>query len=91
MALTTNPIELTTGQSYTENCRLMSIVWVGTTTAGDTCVVQKLVTNDTAWKGQADTTNTYQGIALPPAGLHCPNGFSVTCSAGTVLAYLREL
>ena len=90
MALPVNPIELTTGQSYTSPCRITAIVWTGTTTAGDTCLVQKRVTNDTAWRAQTDTTNTYLGLAPTHYGIHCPNGFSVTVSAGTVLVYLRE-
>ena len=91
MALDVNPIEKTNGGAHPYNCRIMSIVWTGTTTAGDTCVVARIGSGATIWKGQTDTTNTYQGISLPRAGLHCPDGFSVTCSAGTVLVYLREL
>lgn len=90
MALPVNPIELTTGQSHAANCRIMAMVWTGTTTAGDTCTIQKRVTNDTVWKAQTDTTNTYLGLAPTHYGIHCPNGFTVTCSAGTVLVYLRE-
>ena len=90
MALPVNPIELTNGQSHTAACRIIAIVWTGTTTAGDTCLVQKRVTLDTAWRAQTDTTNTYLGLAPTHYGIHCPNGFSVTVSAGTVLVYLRE-
>jgi hypothetical protein len=68
----------------------MALLWVGTTTAGDTCLVQKLGDSATAWRAQTDTTNTYLGLAPTHYGIHCPDGVSVTCSAGTVLLYLRE-
>lgn len=90
MALPVNPIELTNGQSHTAGCRIISLVWTGSTTVGDTCLVQKRVTNDTAWRAQTDSENTYLGLAPTHYGIHCPNGITVTCSAGTVLVYLRE-
>ncbi len=91
MALPVNPIELTNGQSFTNNCRIEAIVWTGTTTAGDTCLVQKRGDNTTAWRAQTDTTNTYLGLVPTHYGIHCPDGVTITCSAGTVLIYLREL
>jgi hypothetical protein len=91
VALPVNPIELTDGQSFTSNCRVMALVWTGSTTAGDTCLVQKLGgSTPTVWRARTDSTNTYLGLAPTHYGIHCPDGFSVTVSAGTVLVYLRE-
>ncbi len=95
MPLPLNPIEFTApGQSHNHACRVIAIVWTGTTTAADTCLITKNnpPDNDTVWRAQTDTTNTYLGLAPTKYGIHCPAGFTVdTMTAGThVLVYLAE-
>jgi hypothetical protein len=90
MALDVNPIELQNGEGFFYNCRITAIVWTGPTSAGDTCLVQKAVTAETAWRARAADAHTYVGLAFTYA-IPCPHGFFVTCPADTyVLAYIRE-
>lgn len=93
MALASNPVVLTAqDQSYDSPCRIAAIVWAGSTTAGDVCLLQKRVTNDTAWRAQTAATNTYLTTPSIPEGIPCPNGFkATTMTANTyVLVYLSE-
>jgi hypothetical protein len=86
------PVVLDTiGQSYTLPCRIASILWVGTTTAGDIALLRHRTSNEELWKGQTDATNTYLGMNFSPKGHHCPNGFTVAqLSSGKVYVYLVE-
>jgi hypothetical protein len=93
MALPVNPVELTdANQRYEAPCRIIAVVWVGTTTAGDTAEIRHQSPIRTIWKGQATDTNSYMGINLGPFGMHAPSGFSCfSITAGTkILVYLAE-
>lgn len=93
MALPVNPVELTAeGQRYESPCRIIAVVWVGTTTAGDVAEIRHQSPVRTIWKGQATDTNSYMGINLGPFGMHAPSGFSCfSITAGTkILVYLAE-
>ena len=89
--LSVNPIELQNGGSYAHLCRIVALIWTGPTSAGDTCLVQKIGGGETVWRGRASGDDTYIGLAPTEYAIPCPSGFTVTCPADTyVLAYLRE-
>lgn len=87
-------IELTaTGQTYTKPCRIIGIIWVGSTTSGDVVKIKGRGTsaNRTFWVGQTDVSNTYLGGIWGMPGLHAPQGFRVEAlDSGTVYVYLAE-
>ena len=79
------------GDSFTQSCRIASIVWEGATTSGDTALLSHRGTADILWPGRTNTTQTYLGISFPRPGLHCPNGFTLSqISAGRLMVYLNE-
>ena len=66
------------------------VVWEGTTTAGDTVELKDPVTGLLFWRGRANDTNTYLGVAWSD-GLKAPNGIVLAQkSSGTVFVYPRE-
>lgn len=81
------------GQEHTEPCRIIGVIWVGTTTAGDTVRIQGRGGSQNAvfWPAQTDSTNTFLGAIWGAPGLHAPDGFrAATLSAGEVFIYLSE-
>lgn len=63
---------------YPFACRVLSIVWRGTTTAADVVRLRDLTPqNKILWEGQADGTNTYQGISYPAPYLDVKGGIEV--------------
>ena len=67
--------------------RLLAIVWVGTTTAGQSCSIQ--VDDEDFWQGLTDTTQTYLGISfgtgVPATKISCQS-----ISAGTCYVYFGD-
>ncbi len=92
MAHLVNPVEFTAaGQRYDLSCRILAIIWEGSTTAGDTVELRLQNPSRRFWRGRANDTNTYLGLNLGPYGLHAPHGFTLSqISAGTVWVYLSE-
>lgn len=88
-----NPIVCTAvGQGPTAGVCVMAIVWEGVTTAGDVVELHKRNGGGLLWAGRTDTTATYQGITFAPAGISCPDGFTLGVrSSGRVLVYTREI
>ena len=79
------------GDQFTDACRIIAIVWTGTTTSGDTVVLRHRVGNEMLWEGITNTTKTYLGINLGPNGEHCPNGFYLaSIAAGTLKVYINQ-
>ena len=62
---------------YPFSCRVLAIVWRGTTTAADVARLRDLATNKILWEGQADGTNTYQGLTYPRPHLDVKGGIEV--------------
>ena len=80
------------GDQFTDACRIIAIVWTGTTVSGDTVVLRHRVTNELLWEGMTNTTKTYLGINLGPNGEHCPNGFYLaSIAAGTLKVYINQV
>ena len=92
MSLPVNPIEFTAaGQSYQSSCRILAVVWEGSTTAGDTAELRLRNPSRRFWRGRANDINTYLGINWGPYGIHARYGFTLAqLSAGTVYVYLSE-
>lgn len=92
MALTDNPVVLTAeDQEYTSACKVTAIIWTGTTTEADECIIKHRISGDVLWQGMTDKTSTYMGITQPH-GIPCPNGFTADTMTTdtTVLVYLKE-
>ena len=81
------------GDTFTDTCRILALVWTGATTAGDICELRDIKTGLVLWTARTPDTNTYLGINLGPKGVGAPFGFKVqTITAGTsLLVYLLEL
>lgn len=92
MALDSNPIAITQeGQSHADPCRIAAISWTGATSAGNTVIVTKRVTDEVVWQGWAAGDNTSDATPSIPDGIPCPHGFKVdTMDAGSLLVYLME-
>jgi hypothetical protein len=79
------------GDQLLTPCRVSLVIWEGVTTAGDTVELRDPQTNGLVWKGRAVGTQTYDGAAFGPFGMHLPNGVRLAqVSAGQVLVYLAE-
>jgi hypothetical protein len=89
-----NPTILTAaGQEYTNACRVMAVVWVGTTVVADKAVLTCRASGQRLWKGQANDTNTYLGANFGPDGHSCPQGFRLSQlddATSEVYVYTRE-
>lgn len=82
-----------TGDAYTGACRIIGILWVGSTTSGDLVLIKGRGTNlnRVFWHGQTDVSNTYLGGIWGMPGLHAPDGFRADrIDSGTVYVYLAE-
>ena len=81
------------GQEWDQPCRIIGILWEGTTTAGDRAELKGRGPSNTAmfWPGKTDTTSTYMGMNWGRPGLHAPDGFRVgRLDSGTLYVYLSE-
>ncbi len=87
-----NPIVLTVaGTSYAKACRILAIIWEGSTTANDTAVLNDPVTGAVIWPVRTSSTSTYLGITFAGAGFDAPNGVTLSqISAGRVCVYLAK-
>ncbi len=84
-----------TAQNYefTEACRIVGILWVGSTVSGDAVAVHGRGDSKlkVMWRAQTDVGNTYLGAIWGPPGIHAPQGFKVTTlPSGTLLVYLSQ-
>lgn len=80
----------TVGDVFSPPCRIMAIVWTGTTTSGDTVQLRDKLTGELLWEAFTDTTKTYLGINLSDLNVHT-NGFrAAAISAGKVIVYLAQ-
>ena len=90
-----NPIVFTAlNDRYRFGCRILAIIWEGSTSQGDTARVAKLNADGTVgkllWPGRTNLTNTYQGLNCGPKGLHAPFGLQCTgITSGTQLCVYR--
>lgn len=86
------PVVMTTaGDTYTQGVRIMSILWDGPTTSGDTALLVCPVTGAKLWPGSTDSSVTYLGVSFGPHGLPAPYGFKLSqISAATVYVYIKE-
>lgn len=80
------------GDQYPYGCRVLSITWRGTTTAADVARLRDLTNrNATLWEGQADGTNTYQGVSFGWPGMDVKRGLSVDLlPAGQITVVLAQ-
>ena len=80
-------------EEWDQSCRIVGILWEGSTTAGDRAVINGREENQmgTIWVARTDTSNTYLGAIWGPPGIHAPDGFRVEhLDAGTLYVYLAE-
>lgn len=79
------------GDSFVDTCRIIAVVWEGTTVSGNTAILRLRGTDELCWSGRTDTTETYQGINFGPYGIPATDGFYLSqISAGRVLVYIAE-
>ncbi len=79
------------GDHHWPACAIASLLWVGTTTAGDRVAIHECSTGALLWKGLASGTNTYIGVTFGQGGLAAPGGFvCTTIDSGELLVYLKE-
>ncbi len=79
------------GQEYDQPCRIMAVLWEGTTTLGDRVELKGRNESKNAlfWPGKTDTTSTYMGMTWERPGLHAPDGFKADrLDSGTVYVYV---
>ena len=82
-----------TGFEYDKACRIIGVIWTGSTTTGDEAMVKGRLGSKQRvfWHGQTDSSNTYLGGIWGWPGLHAPDGFKIErLFAGTVYVYLSE-
>lgn len=88
------PIRFTAaGQEFTESCRIVAVIWVGTVTAADVAELRGLgaSTIDVLWRAQASAANTFLDTVFGLPGVHAPDGFrAAILPAGELLVYLAE-
>ena len=81
------------GKEWPESCRIIGILWVGSTTAGDIVEIRGREGNVNAilWPARTDTTNTFLGAIWGTPGIHAPDGFrAAVLTSGEVFIYLAE-
>ena len=79
------------GDRFLLPCRIGSILWEGSSNAGDTVRITDPVLGIQFWKGRANDVQTYLGATFALPGLHAPNGFKLDqLSSGAVSVYLNE-
>lgn len=79
------------GDQYISATRVLTIIWNGSTSSGDTAVLNDRDSGDVFWKGITDSEQTYLGANFGPEGIHLPTGFRLSqISGGAVYVYLRE-
>ena len=80
-------------EEYIHPCRIIGIIWEGTTTSGDRVLIRGRGGSATAvlWATRTDTTETYIGAIWGAPGVNAPDGFRAEAlTAGTVYVYLSE-
>lgn len=80
-------------QHYDQPCRIIGILWVGSTVSGDAVEIKGQGTSAgiIMWAAQTDVGNTYLGAIWGPPGIHAPEGFKVTAlPSGKLLVYLSQ-
>jgi len=76
--------------TFTMPCRIMALVWYGSTSSGDSVEIRDRQTGEILWGAFTDTTKTYLGINLSSLNVGC-QGFRCTgLSSGKVLVYLAQ-
>jgi hypothetical protein len=88
------PIVLSTvGATYTPACRLLGILWEGSTTAGDRVEIRCPQTNALLCALRTADSNSCLGITFPAKGIAAPFGFKLTTAPAsqTIQVYLMEL
>ena len=77
------------GDRYAFPCRIIAIVWEGSSTSGDTCLISQINDNSKIWRGRTDVTQTYLGVSFAAPGVHSPSGFILSqISSGIVSVYI---
>lgn len=92
MAKNTGPVRLSAvGDTYTDPARIAKFIWVGATTAADTCTVRDRTNGAILWTAKTAATNTHLSENFGDLGLSAPNGFVLEqISAGVVYVYINE-
>jgi len=87
------PVLLTTqGDKFINPTQILSLIWEGSTTAGDTVELRDPKTQEIFWPGRTNDINTYLGVTFSGQGLHAPNGFYLSIiDSGRVFIYIQEV
>ena len=81
------------GQEWNQPCRIMGVIWEGSTSQGDRVELKGRMTSKDAmfWPARTDMTSTYMGMTWERPGLHAPDGFRADrLDSGILYVYLSE-
>ena len=81
------------GHEWNQPCRIMGIIWEGTTNQGDRVEVKgrDASSNSIFWPAKTDMTSTYMGMTWDSPGMAAPDGFRASrLDSGVLYVYLAE-
>lgn len=80
------------GDEYTEPCRIASVIWEGSGSAGNTVeITNRENPRRILWRGRAGVAQHYVTHIFNPKGLNDSDGFRLQqISSGLVMVYLVE-
>lgn len=79
------------GDAFVQPAQIASVLWVGTTVAGDRVELRERTSNNLLWECLTDSTRTYLGKTFGPHGQPAPGGFYLAVlGSGRVSVYLKE-
>lgn len=76
--------------AFAEECRIMGIIWTGTTTSGDSAQVKDNTTGEVLWEAYTTSTKTYKGVMFPEPFVHCSGFVASRLSSGILLIYISQ-
>lgn len=78
------------GDEFTPACRIMAIIWYGTTTIGDDVEIKDRETGEVLWAAKTNTTATYLGVSFSEINLGCAGFRASVLDAGKILVYIAQ-
>ena len=76
--------------AFAEECRIMGVIWTGTTTSGDSAQLKDNATGDVLWQATTTSTKTYKGVMFPEPFVPCFGFVASSLSSGTLFVYISQ-
>ena len=80
----------TVGDNFNQECRIMSIIWTGATTDGDTAELRDFKTMEVIWGASTSSSQTYKGIVYPKPHVGCGGFFVSVLAAGKLIVQIAQ-